>query len=200
MTTEVDICNRALSRLGTRATIQSLTENSTEAEQCKIWYAATRDALLRAHDWNFARRQVALADTDDPPTGWDYSYVLPTDCLRVLRFASATPPVPSREFEVAGTSSARVIYTDEAEAEAIYTARVEDPSLFDQGFATALVDQLASHIAFPITQKTDVAVRLAQIARQSFLEATALNANENQTLGRGGGWADWDADAITARE
>jgi hypothetical protein len=199
MTAEIDLCNRALSRLGTRATIAALSENSTEARTCSIWYEATRDAMLRAHDWNFARRQVALADLGTPPTGWDYRYALPSDCLRFLRFAISTLVIPSPAFEVAGTASARVLYTYEAEAEAIYTARVEDPTLFDAGFATALVDQLAAHIAFPIVQKTDVAVRLAQMARQSFAEAAALDGNERQTLGRGGGWADWDADAITAR-
>ena len=200
MTSEVDICNRALSRLGTRATIADLAENSTEARTCSIWYAATRDWLLRAHDWNFARRQVALADLGTPPTGWDYRYALPADCLRFLRFAVASSvSIPTPAFEIGSTDTAKVLYTDEAEAEAIYIARVEDPSLFDAGFGTALVDQLAAHIAFPITQKVDIAMRLAQLARASFAEATALNANENQTQGRGGGWADWTPDSITAR-
>ena len=40
---EVDLCNRARSRLGTRATIADLSENSTEARQIKLWYATVRD-------------------------------------------------------------------------------------------------------------------------------------------------------------
>ncbi len=88
-TTEVVICNRALSRLGTRATIQALDENSTEARTVSIWYAATRDTLLRAHDWNFARRRVMLAGQGAGPTGWAFRYALPTDCIRLLRIASA---------------------------------------------------------------------------------------------------------------
>ena len=95
MTSDIDICNRALSRLGTRATIAALSENSTEARTAAIWYATTRDALLRAADWNFARRRVALAELGTPPTGWAFRYALPTDCLRLLRLASTGPGLPA---------------------------------------------------------------------------------------------------------
>ncbi len=177
-TTDVDICNRALSRLGTRATISALDENSTEARTVSIWYAATRDVLLRSHDWNFARRRVILAEQGTAPTGWTYRYALPTDCVRLLRLASATLPVGSVRFEVAGDSTSRFLLCDEPAAEAVYTARVDDPNLYDAGFASALVDQLAAHIAYPITQKTEVAVRLAQMARVALADAMAADVNE----------------------
>lgn len=194
MTSEIDICNRALSRLGTRATIAALSENSAEARTAAIWYAATRDALLRAADWNFARRRVALADLGAPPTGWSFRYALPIDCLRLLRLAPVTPDLTAPHFEVAGAATGRVVLCDEPAAEAIYTARVEDPTLFDAGFAAALVDQLAAHIAYPITQKTEVAVRLAQMARAAFAEAVAVDGGE-----AGGLPADPVPDWIAAR-
>lgn len=176
-TTDVDICNRALSRLGTRATIAALDENSTEARTASIWYAATRDTLLRAHDWNFARRRVFLAGQGAAPTGWRFRYAVPTDCVRLLRLASANP-VGSARFEVAGDAAGRFVLCDEPAAEAVYTARVDDPNLYDAGFASALVDQLAAHIAYPITQKTETAVRLAQLARATLADAMAADANE----------------------
>ena len=177
-TTDVDICNRALSRLGTRATISALDENSTEARTVSIWYAATRDTLLRAHDWNFARRRLVLAEAGIAPTGWAFRYLLPPDCVRLLRIYPAAPEVGSARFEVAGDSPARFVLCDEPGAEAVYTARVDDPALFDAGFASALVDQLAAHIAYPITQKTDTAVRLAQLARAALADAMAADVNE----------------------
>ena len=180
-TTDVDICNRALSRLGTRATIAALDENSTEARTAAIWYAATRDTLLRAHDWNFARRRVILAEQGAAPTGWTFRYALPTDCVRLLRLASASPEVGAPRFEVAGDATSRFVLSDEPAAEAVYTARVDDPNLYDAGFASALVDQLAAHIAYPITQKTETAVRLAQIARGALADAMATDANEADT-------------------
>ncbi len=85
----------ALSAIGTRSTIASLDEASTEASVCQLWYAQTRDGLLRKFPWNWARRQVVLAvyksaaGTPENPTGalpepplpWRYSYSWPTDCL-----------------------------------------------------------------------------------------------------------------------
>lgn len=183
-TTDVDICNRALSRLGTRATISALDENSAEARTASIWYAATRDVLLRSHDWNFARRRVILAEQGTVPTGWTFRYALPTDCVRLLRLASVTLPmgplsfIGSPRFEVAGDSTSRFLLCDEPAAEAVYTARVDDPNLYDAGFASVLVDQLAAHIAYPITQKTEVAVRLAQMARVALADAMAADVNE----------------------
>jgi hypothetical protein len=178
---EVDLCNRALSRLGTRATIAALSENSTEARTVSIWYAATRDALLRVHDWNFARRRVALADLGSPSPrdmgNWAYRFALPSDCLRLLRLETL-PGLPSPRFEVARDGAGRIVLCDEPAPLAVYTARITDPSLFDTGFAQALVDQLAAHVAYPVTQKTDLAVRLAQAARLALAEAMTADSGE----------------------
>lgn len=193
-TTDVDICNRALSRLGTRATISALDENSTEARTSSIWYGATRDVLLRSHDWNFARRRVILAEQGTVPTGWSFRYALPTDCIRLLRLSAAAPAGGAVRFEVAGDSTSRFVLCDEPAAEAIYTARVDDPNLYDAGFASALVDQLAAHIAYPITQKTETAVRLAQMARTALADAMAADVNEAD-----GGIGDRLPDWIAAR-
>ena len=181
-TTDVDICNRALSRLGTRSTIAALDENSTEARTASIWYAATRDALLRGHDWNFARRRVILGERGGElggaPTGWTYRYALPADCLRLLRIVSVGGKQEPVRFEVVSDGAIRSVLSDEPEAEAIYTMRVIDPTLYDAAFSAALVDQLAAHIAYPVTQKTEVAVRLAQMARATLADAMAADAGE----------------------
>lgn len=100
-TSETAICNRALSSIGTRSTIASLTENSNEAEQCNLIYAATRDELLQMAFWNFAGKTDYLSllksapGTPSNPTGtttwstaypsppWLYEYGYPSDCLQV---------------------------------------------------------------------------------------------------------------------
>ena len=53
---EVDICNEALSVMGSRSTIASLTENSAEAIQCNLRYETVRDQLLRLAPWAFAKK------------------------------------------------------------------------------------------------------------------------------------------------
>lgn len=101
---QVDICNMALSAVGTRSTIASLREASTEAEQCAIHFMPVLKGLLRAHLWGFAKRQIPLAlllaasGTQEnpnstppfPPSPWSYEYAYPADCVRIR---SIIPPV-----------------------------------------------------------------------------------------------------------
>jgi hypothetical protein len=97
MPTQVDICNAALSEVGTRSTIAGLTENSNEAQNCSIHWNFARKAVLREYNWEFASRQVSAAlicaavGTPENPNGtpplppwpWQYEYAWPNDCIRV---------------------------------------------------------------------------------------------------------------------
>lgn len=92
---DTTIANMALAAIGTRSSIANLSEDSPEAAAVQLWYATTRDSLLRAYPWNWARRQVVLAlyksaqGTAENPNGtlpqpaqpWRYEYSWPTDCL-----------------------------------------------------------------------------------------------------------------------
>ncbi len=110
---DTQVANLALSAIGTRSTIASLMEASTEAETINLWYDQTRDGLLRAYPWNWARRQRILAlyksawGTEENPNGtlpqppqpWKYEYAWPSDCLNAryilpLRHNNGTPPNP----------------------------------------------------------------------------------------------------------
>lgn len=103
MTADVDIANRALSAIGTRSTIASLTENSNEARQCNILLQPIRQELLRLAPWNCATNYNNLAvicaapgtpenptagttvwEKGIPPPPWAYEYAYPADCLRPL--------------------------------------------------------------------------------------------------------------------
>lgn len=103
MTSEVDVCNRALGSIGTRSTIAALNENSNEANQCAIYLETCRDELLRLAPWNCATIFVNLSlicaapgtpenpsqsnaswQIGIPPPPWAYEYLYPSDCLRPL--------------------------------------------------------------------------------------------------------------------
>lgn len=97
---DTEICNQALSLAGVRTQIASLTENSPSAKACLLFYANTRDALLREAQWNFANTfvtlalRVALPGTPEsvavggtvwldtyPAPGWNYEYAYPANCI-----------------------------------------------------------------------------------------------------------------------
>ncbi len=97
-TTTVSLCNRALLGIGARATISALTENSTEANACKIFFSPVFTALARTARWGCLRREGYLSllgaaqGTPENPTGatlpippqpFLYMYSLPQDSLFV---------------------------------------------------------------------------------------------------------------------
>ena len=185
MPADTDIGNMALSRLGTRATIADLTENSTEARQINLWYATVRDELLSLVDWNFNRVTQALAASGTPPARWSASYAYPSDCLRMrrLEFGASTWMwgEPARDFEIASNGSGTFLYCNEDRVTAVFAQRVVDPVRFPPGFVLAFVDCLAAAIAHAITQKADVAERLARRAQDRIERAIADSANEGMS-------------------
>lgn len=185
MPADTDIGNMALSRLGTRATIADLTENSTEARQINLWYATVRDELLSLVDWNFNRVTQALAASGTPPARWSASYAYPSDCLRMrrLEFCASTWMwgEPARGFEIASNGSGTFLYCNEDRVTAVFAQRVVDPVRFPPGFVLAFVDCLAAAIAHAITQKADLAERLARRAQDRIERAIADSANEGMS-------------------
>lgn len=91
-----NICNRALSEIGTQSSISSLEEASTEAFNCRLWYDSLRRQLIRTAPWGFCRGQIVLSQLGDlipdqtSPYPWGYKYSYPSDCLK-FRYVLAPP-------------------------------------------------------------------------------------------------------------
>jgi hypothetical protein len=113
MPLQVDICNRALSVIGTRSSIASMTEGTPEALACSTHFEGACRAMLRLAPWSFARTVVQAAliaaapgtlenpngyaplplvpISDANPAGstpiqivsWQYEYTWPQDCVRL---------------------------------------------------------------------------------------------------------------------
>jgi len=101
MTSLVDITNRALSAIGTRSQVASLSEGSNESISANKWIDTTRRQILRMAPWNSSRNYntltliVAAPGTPEnptagvafwqkglPPPPWNYEYAYPSDCIR----------------------------------------------------------------------------------------------------------------------
>lgn len=110
------ICNLALNEAGADFTIGSITEGTKPAQICLLHYYDTMKQLLRAAHWSFARRENPLqivaascGQTTDQngntvtvpnlvPSGFLYSYNLPTDSLLIryipVNYWNVNPPIP----------------------------------------------------------------------------------------------------------
>lgn len=176
--TEAAICNLALLRVGQRQTIDSLEEDTTEAMVCKAIYAHTRDRLIEAAWWQFATKRATLALTSEERSGWAYIYALPSDCV-VARYIWAGARSRAKDelipfsLELSDAGTSRVLCTDEAEAELIYTADIGTPALFSSKFQDALAWSLAAELTLSLTVKPQLASQALQMAAISLRDAIA---------------------------
>lgn len=165
--------------------IESLDEGSTEAMNCKVWYSASRDFVLRRADWPFARKRVALVQSGTPPPEWGYSYALPTDCIAVRQVADgARVRTLDQRIKYAiendGTGSNRVLLMDETGATLIYTMRAKDVVIYPPEFVEALAWRLAANICRPLDKTADLCAQILQYSDRLIERAAAMSYNENK--------------------
>lgn len=184
MSSDVQIAKLALSHIGDHYDISSLDESVVEAEIINLHFTDVRDATLRAHPWNFAKKYISpsslVATTAVPvPGNWDYMYAYPADALWMR---SIVDPLESNEpirFEVAiNAADAKVILTDQEDAEFIYTMRVTDPVMFDPEFIMAFSYMLGANAALALTGDGGISSQLEQKARSLMVKAEVDDSNE----------------------
>jgi len=171
---ETEICNSALIKLGSRR-ITSLDDDSKEGRLCKEQYPKKRDDLLRAHPWNFAMKQVQLAEESTTPlTGFNFThqFPLPQDCLRVWKtdFESET----IEQWEVQG----RKLLAIRDEVKIKYISKVTDTSQFDTNFTEVLAVLLAFDLSYSLVQSTSLTQSLFQLYLTMLRDARSLDAQE----------------------
>lgn len=182
MANEVEICNAALNHIAAN-TIESLTENSREAEVCNSIYGINRDATLRDVDWSFARKgPVALAEISEDNDQWDYVYAVPTDSIEVREiFNSAKGSdddlIPF-ERGVSESGDTQIVLTDEYQAKAIYTRRITNASVYDALFVSAFALRLGSALAYPIHRDSELRDKLFRMYQMEIAKAEAKSKNE----------------------
>lgn len=190
ISSEVQVFNLALNAVGTRSNISATTENSREAEVCRLWYGPVRDQILSAAAWSEATelRYLALLKTtdedgngvwaaDDPRPGYSYVYQLPADYLRAQYLSDF-----SRFLITSYSDDRRALHSSSATAMIAYTKRLETVSLWNPELGMAIVYGLAAHIAMPLSGKTSRAKTLADKANEMILMARESAANmSNET-------------------
>ena len=171
---ETEIANIALSRLGNGLQISALTEATLAARLCNLNYVACRDATLRAHPWNFAVRRAMLAqDTTVPAFEYAFRYALPIDCVRVIRSSIEAQGAPE-DFRVEG----RFLLSDEGTIGIEYIARVTDVSSFDDDFVDCLASRLAAEICPTLTESASMTKNLWDIHAVKLKEARSVDGQE----------------------
>lgn len=158
MSSDVQICNRALQRIGVKR-ITSLTEDSRNARSCNTAYDSVRKAELRAHPWAFAIKRVALpSDATGPAFNKTNYFTLPSDYLRLLPI-DQDYNLNSLDWIIEGK---KIATDDGAPLNIRYIYDVTDVSEMDALFQEALSAKLAWELAEELAQsgsKGDRALR-----------------------------------------
>ncbi len=213
MATVVDIANLALSRLGDRATVTSISppEGSAQADHVARFWPMARNTALEAAPWRFATGRAAPSLTSYETGNWAYAYFLPTDCLLVRRVMPPTSATNSGaifdadavvdawdiRFDVETDDTGRkVLLTDQEDAVVVYTRQVVDPSKYTTAFTDAVARLLESYLAGSVI-KGQAGAKAAQLAYNAYmgLIAKAAVAEINQSNTR----RDYTPSAMAAR-
>lgn len=176
MNTETHICNMALGLLG-ESRILALTDTDATARACALWYESTRDAVLRSHKWNFARKHAVLSRLDARPLfTWQYAFALPADFLRVYEVNDSEE----------GLDDPWVIEGDKLLSDCdvinlVYVYRMMDASKFDPLFQEALSYKLAEKLATTLRGSSSQVVDFTtQYERITAPLARRIDANERR--------------------
>ena len=176
VTSDVEICNIALTRLGHQQ-VTALTENTKQGRLCNLHYGPTRDAVLRAHPWNFAIKRATLAQdtfTADDLDEYTYRYSLPTDCLKVIRTDLDALNIVDVDYRIEG----RKIATNEGSVFIEYIAQITDVSLYDALFVDLLAQRLSAELAIAFTDTASTAEGHWKIYNAKLNEARGVDAQE----------------------
>lgn len=211
MSSRIQICNLALSLMGTRSSIANVSEDSAEADAMALHYDTSLDSVLAAAHWNFARKQANLAvlkdgtttPPQDVPVPWLYEYGYPSECVNmryvmpfynnVASFTGATVPLnpppmtPPVRFIVSTDEDdtgqdIKVVLTNQPGAIAVYTKRITNADLYDATFEYALAAYLGARACMALTGDKERQAGLFKLAQATCIDAQADNGNEGLTI------------------
>lgn len=171
MTSVVQICNMALSRLGQRR-INAIDEDTNEARACNLHYVELRDREIEAFDWHHTiTRKVLAAVPNDRTEEWDYAYQRPSlmaSFIGVLDpdIGTLDPPFP---YLIEGST----IYTNVEKAVGVYAGTSSDPGAWTALFRGALAWCLAREICMSLTEEPQRLELATQSAMQEMSKAQA---------------------------
>lgn len=152
----VKICNMALGKCGITKQIGALDFSgsetvSQEEMMCAQYFELAFRAAARGHDWKCLTTQADISGNTatSPVWGFDYSYSLPSNCIRVLALEDTTA-----NWKIHG----RLLCTDATDVKIEYIQYTLNTDLWDDLFVEALVMRLAAHLAPALCGEGAVAI------------------------------------------
>lgn len=191
--TKLEVANRALSIL-TSGTITDLDDALDEkARSIKAIFDIAAREVMREHRWSCCIKRAELTASETSPTkvgyfGYQFSYPLPTDCLRFLDL-NGEPYRPKSEFMdlngrdlLSNAGTAHIRYVADMTADA-------DVLLWDVSMAAAISVKIAMMVGRRITKDGMSYEELYQLYQRELdtarrLDAMEMGSGENRPIER----------------
>ena len=170
MASDTSIANLALVRLG-QTKITSLTEDNSRAEAIALVFEDSRESVLRSSSWNFATKRASLQqNAEKPDFGYDFSYNLPSDFLKLKRMQNL-----STDFRIEG----KKLLTSESTVKIVYISNEKDASLYDSLFVKAMSFRIAADVCKALTGDDNLMIRMEQGFQDALREARVTDSLES---------------------
>ncbi len=182
-TTELDIFNMALLAQGARRTI-STTDKTNATEEMQAAFRPTRDALIRAYNWNCCIKEDTLGLLEKMEGAErPYVYAIPSDCLQIISmngiFTGYSGVETIERYDPLYKIRGQKIYTKLKYPLLVeYSFRNEDIASYDACFCKVLALDLALATCERNTQSGSLYDRLKSQRRDAIDEALRANALE----------------------
>jgi len=114
--------------------------------------------------------------SDAPLFDWQFAYQLPTDYIRSITVNGEAAGTSQASWEIEGD----LLLSNCEKAEIVYIRRVDQVSLWDDGFNKAFATALAAAVTPVITSSMGMADRLESKAEQAIVKAGGANMAEDR--------------------
>lgn len=171
MPSVVDVCNRALDKLG-HGPITSLEDGTKAANLCIRNWPLVRDQVLRDHPWNFAVKRAVLAPSEQLPAwGFGAKFPIPADSMRLIEIdALSTSEYQLESGHILANGSSLYIR---------YIRRVTDPNEYDSAFIDVAACRLAFELCEALTQSNTKKEQMFQEYDDALTRAKRVDGQEN---------------------
>jgi len=181
---KADICNLALDYLGQDSTIASIDNPQNRNEIIfSHHYDLVRQTLLRSYAFSFAWTEATLAQTEGQTQDYKEGFLLPSDCLRLMRLGSQIFPI--KDFRIEGrTVLVSGLFTSPTLSSLIiqYIRDEDNVALFDPLFIQLLALELANRLSYKYNRDAAAVELINKLLAQETQKAVGTRWQESKPV------------------
>lgn len=160
--------------------LNDLDDDTTVGRWMARNFGIVRDEVLQSYTWHKVRTRASLpADAQAPPFGWDYSYTVPEDCLRLLELrenGELNGRLIPYEYE-----NGKILTDAKAPLRVRYIRREDNVALFQPLMARVLSARLAYLASLTITGKQQYSAKAEKLLNEAWEMAKLVDTLESGT-------------------